>query len=150
MDRRGEVLYRRGFFNTVRINKRSISSDDVSGGSLALLFVVLAVIIVGLLLLLSAYSLAISEPMNDNNQRNPNITDIASNIRTNVGTKPETTVEVKKDATTEAKVEVVVDSASGNYYLPGCSQLGKVKQHNRRNYDEQQAISFGFKKHKSC
>lgn len=150
LDRRGEILYKRGFFNTVRINKRSVTTDDVSGGSLALLFVVLAVILVAVLLLLSAYSLATSEPLNDDKQRNPNVTDIAANAKTGAESKPKTTVEVKNETTTEAKAEVVVDVESRNYFLLGCSQLGRVKQHNRRNFNEQQAISFGYKKHKSC
>ena len=36
-DRKGYVLYKKGVFNTVRINKRGITSDDTSGVSEAAL-----------------------------------------------------------------------------------------------------------------
>lgn len=150
LDRRGEILYKRGFFNTVRINKRSITSDDVSGSSIALIFAVLAVILVAVLLLLSAYSLATSESLNDDGQHNPNVTDIASNTKTAPETEPKVISEMRSETTAEAKAEVVVDVESGNYFFLGCSQLGRVKQHNRRKFNEQQAISFGYKKHRSC
>lgn len=44
-DRKGYVLYKKGLFNTVRINKRGITSDDTSGFSDAMLMVLLAIIL---------------------------------------------------------------------------------------------------------
>ncbi len=55
VDRKGYVLYRRGAFNTVRINKRGIISDDISGLStseiLVLVVIMLMALMIGLLLL---------------------------------------------------------------------------------------------------
>lgn len=54
-DRKGYILYRRGAFNTVRINKRGIISDDISGlstpGILVLVIIMLMALMIGLLLL---------------------------------------------------------------------------------------------------
>ncbi len=155
LDRRGEILYKKGIFNTVRINKRSITSDDVSGSSSALLVMVVVGLFIGLLLL------ALVIPANFGGsdggiQRNPATIDIASVTKSLTGTKtiiettPKPVVEVSKDAIPETRVEVVVDAMSGNYYFRGCSQLERVRQHNRRIFEEQQAISLGYKKHKRC
>ncbi|MBL8191949.1 MAG: hypothetical protein JNK38_28315 [Acidobacteria bacterium] len=154
-DRRGEILYRRGIFNTVRINRRSVTSDDVSGSSDALLVIVVVGLFIGLLLLALVIPASFSGS-NGDIQRNPTTTDMASITKSSTDNKtiaaatPKPTVEVNKEATPETKVEVVVDAISGDYYLRGCSQLERVKQHNRRIFEEQQAISLGFKKHKRC
>lgn len=140
-DRRGEILYKRGLFNTVRINKRSITSDDVRGTPAALVFVVLLVIAVAVLLLLSAISMASYDLSDGDLQRNPNITSIAAT---------RTVAEAKPKATVEAKSEVIVDAKSGTYYLLGCSRLEQVNQHDKRIFEERQAKSFGYKKHEAC
>lgn len=42
-DRKGYVLYKKGLFKTVRINKRGITSDDTSGLSDAMQFLLLLI-----------------------------------------------------------------------------------------------------------
>ncbi len=148
-DRRGKILFKKGFRETVHINKQNVTTDNVSGSSIASFFIVLVVILVAVLLLLSAYSLATLEPLDDQ-QRNPNVTGITTNTKTSAEAKPKATVEVKSETAAQTKTGVVVDVESGEYFLLGCSQLEKIKQQNKRNYDEQKAISFGFKKHKNC
>jgi hypothetical protein len=147
-DRRGKILFKRGFLDTVHINKQNVTTDNVSGSSIASFFIVLVVILVAVLLLV-AYSLATLEPLDDQ-QRNPNVTDITANTETKAKVKPKATVEVKNETIAQAKTEVVVDVESREYFLLGCSQLEKIKQQNKRNYDEQKAISFGYKKHRNC
>lgn len=138
-DRRGEILYKRGLFNTVRINRRSISSDDVSGSPAALLLAVLVIIFV--VILLAALSVMSHDLADDEIQRNPNVTAIAL-TKAMAATKPK--------ATAEAKSEVIVDAKSGKYYFSGCSQLEQVERHDRRIFSEQQAKSFGYKLHEAC
>jgi len=149
-DRRGKILFKKGLFNTVHINKQNVTTDNVSGSSIASFFIVLVVILVAVLLLLSAYSLATFEPLADDQQRNPNVTDITENAKTKAEAKPKATVEVKNETSAQAKTKVVVDVESREYFLLGCSQLEKIKQQNKRNYEEQKAISFGYKKHRNC
>ena len=51
-DRKGYVLYKKGLFNTVRINKRGITSDDTSGFSDALLILLLLIVGMGIIIVL--------------------------------------------------------------------------------------------------
>jgi hypothetical protein len=52
-DRNDCILYRRGLFNTVRINKRNISTDNIygAGGDMMLALMVLGFLIAGLIIL---------------------------------------------------------------------------------------------------
>lgn len=134
-DCKGEILYKRGFFNTVRINKRSITSDDITG-NFAVLAVMVGLAIVFALLLLLAISMTSGRLLSDDSTRVPDAAKVVASkvIKT----------------TAEENSEVVVDVKAGTYHLLNCPQLEKIEQHHKRIYFQQQAQSFGHKKHDAC
>ncbi len=137
-DSKGEILYKRGFFNTVRINKRSITSDDNSGTSPTLVLAIAVMIFVVVLAALSVISMTSGRLSSDSIRPN---SDVASN---------NTMANPKPKAIAETKVEVIVDIKSNTFHLPNCPQIREVEQHFKRTYDKQQAQSFGHKNHDAC
>ena len=140
----GEILYKRSLFNTVRINKRSITTDDVSGGPLSLLLGGLLIILAAALLVL--LFIVNYKPAGEQSKRDSTITTFAL---------PKVTPEAKQQAMLVVPSQVVtkkviVDVNSQTYHLLSCSHLEQVKQHYRRYYDEEQAKAFGYQKHKAC
>lgn len=137
-DCKGEILYKKGFFNTVRINRRSITSDDISGTSPTLVFVIAVMIFVAVVVALSVVSMTSGRLSSDGLQRSP---DVASSNTMN---------NAKPKAIAEAKVEVIVDTNTKTFHQLSCPQLEKVERHFRRTYDQQQAKSFDYKRHEAC
>ena len=120
---KGYILYVKGPFNEVRINKRGIVSDDVNGLPtpviMALVVFTLMALLIGLLLL----------------NRNMQPGEVQNNSNLPVDTS----------------IVVIASKKSGLYYLPGCPEYLMVKPEHKVNYgSEQQAFDSGYRKSKNC
>lgn len=122
-NQKGYILYQKGLFKTVRINKRGIISDDISGLSalvlMALVIFLMVALAIGLLLLNRRLE-------NSEGQRNANLA-------------------------AEPPLVVIASKKSSRYYLPECPEYLLVKLEHKVSFDsEQRAYEAGYRKSRNC
>jgi hypothetical protein len=139
-DGKGEILYKRGFLNTVRINKRSVSSDDISGSPVGVVIGVMVIVFL-VVAALSAILLAGRLSSVDPQSGNPKAAKAVS---------PNSTVNAMPGLTAEVVTDVIVDMNTETYHFLSCAQLEKIEQHHKRTFNYQQAKSLKYKRHKAC
>lgn len=102
-DRKGHILYKAGAFDTLRINKRNITTDDVSGmpASMAMFG---AAALAGILLIAAVSLNRVVENGNENAK-----------------------IQTYADITTTPSPIVIASTKSGLYYLPECPEYFQVK-----------------------
>lgn len=126
---RGYILFKVRLFETVRINKRTIVSDDINGLSVQAIMVLtiflMMTLVIGFLLL---------------------------NGRTQVSeTQHNARVAANANVVGDVLPAVIGSTKSGYYYLPGCSEYERVKPEHKISFNnKQEAIIAGFKKYKKC
>ncbi len=122
-DRKGYILYKVGAFNTLRINKRNVTTDDVRG-------LPASVVMVGVFALVVIIMIA-----------------FLSFNRTTENAKVQSNVNIA----TDASPIVIASTNSGLYYLPECPGYNLVESHHKRIFDsEQHALDAGFTKSENC
>lgn len=125
-DHKGYVLYKISLFKTIRINRRSITTDDVSGIPASVLILGLFALIV--ILALVPYLVMERDGDTDKGRRQDNV-----------------------NFPVPASLPVVGDGKSNQYYLPECPGYESVGAYNKVTFSsEQQAIAYGFRKAESC
>lgn len=122
-DHKGYILFKVSLFDTVRIVKRNIVSDDINGLSapamMALTVFILMALTIGFLLLNRKSGSAATQ----NSVYLPG----------------------------EVPVVVIASRKSGLYYLPECPEYIQVKPEHRVSFDsEQRAYEAGYRKSKKC
>lgn len=135
-DRKGYVLYTKGSFHEVHINKKAIISDSTSGlpASWIMAIAVFAVMAMVIVFLLISRRMGAGYGLNN----------------TDVMESPNRPGVVETPIPTPLPV-VIASTKSGNYYLASCDEYSKVKPEHKVLFNsEEDAIRAGYKWYPQC
>lgn len=122
-DGKGYILYKKGPFNKVKINKRNITTDDTSGLPTSVLM--FGAFLLSLVLMVTFVSF----------NRQGESSGIQSNL----------------NITQKALPNVIASKLTGFYYLPECPGYKEVMPQNRVGFvTEQQALKAGYQRSAMC
>jgi len=122
-DRKGYVLYRKSPFNKIRINKKTITTDDITGFPSAVVMFGIVILAAVLMVVFLSFN------------RRGETDDIQNYVNPPPRTLP----------------KVIASRRTGVYYLPECPGYKDVMPENRIGFEtEQQALEAGFERSEKC
>lgn len=122
-NRKGYILFKAGLFDTVRVNKRTIVSDDIHGLPASVMMALMVFILMALAIGFLMLNRGLENSKLDGNANLP----------------------------AEISVVVVASNKSHLYYLPECTGYSLVKREHKVSFgSEQQAYEAGYRKSKNC